>query len=115
MAGLSDANPMSKGTTLVFVSWACTADGSGGFTSHLVAPKEPEAKIDDQFAETPKPNKKLSPILDSETAENASTPTRPCDSAESDANSNTKNFQFSETLGKYVAYLKSIKRPKIVN
>ena len=35
--------------------------------------------------------------------------------AEFDTNSDSENPHFSETLGKYVAYLKSIKRPKIVN
>ena len=44
-----------------------------------------------------------------------STPTHIHELAEFDANSNSENFQFSETLGKYMAYLKSIKRPKIVN
>ena len=34
---------------------------------------------------------------------------------DSDANFNSENLQFSETLGKYIAYLKSIKCPKIVN
>ena len=43
------------------------------------------------------------------------TPTHPHELAESDANFNFENFQFSETFGKYMAYLKSIKRPKIVN
>ena len=92
MAESSDANNMPEGTTLIFGSWAFTADGSGGFTGHLIAPKEPEAKIDDQPPETSKLGKKSSPTLDSETAENASTPTRPCESAESDANSNSENF-----------------------
>ena len=52
MAESSDANIVPSGTTLVFGSWACTADGSGGFTGHLITPKEPEAKLDDQPAET---------------------------------------------------------------
>ena len=43
------------------------------------------------------------------------TPTSANKSAESDINLNSENFQFSQTLGKYVAYLKSIERPKIVN
>ena len=55
------------------------------------------------------------PELDLESVENTSTPTRRHESAEFDANSDFENFQFSETLGKYVAYLKSIKRPKIIN
>ena len=44
-----------------------------------------------------------------------STPARTHESAEFDANSDFENPHFSKTLGKYVTYLKSIKRPKIVN
>jgi len=44
-----------------------------------------------------------------------STPTRTLELAESDTNSNPENLQFSETLGKYLTHLKSIKRPKIDN
>ena len=35
MAGSSDANNVPKSTTLVFGSWACMADGSGGFPTTL--------------------------------------------------------------------------------
>ena len=52
MAESSDANTVPEGTTYVFGSWACTADGSGGFCGHLIAPKEPETKLDDQTART---------------------------------------------------------------
>ena len=110
---------MPKGTTLVFGSWACTADGSCGFTGHLIAPEQPEAKPDDQpagIADAPKlSGNRALPELDSENNENMSTPTRTDGSAEFDTNPNSEKFQFSRTLGKYVAYLKSIKRPKIVN
>ena len=44
-----------------------------------------------------------------------STPTRILELAESDSNSDPENLQFSKTLGKYLTYLKSIKRPKIDN
>jgi hypothetical protein len=44
-----------------------------------------------------------------------STPTQILELAESDTNSDPENLQFSETLGKYLTYLKSIKRPKIDN
>jgi hypothetical protein len=44
MAGSSDANNVPEGTTLVFGSWAFTADGSGGFSSHLITPKTRESK-----------------------------------------------------------------------
>ena len=53
--------------------------------------------------------------LNLDITENVSTPTQIHESAESDANSDSENFQFSKTLGKYVAYLKSIKRPKVIN
>ena len=48
MAESSNANNMPEGMTLIFGSWALTADRSGGFTGHLIAPKEPKANIDDQ-------------------------------------------------------------------
>ena len=44
-----------------------------------------------------------------------STPTRIYELAESDTNSDSKNLHFSETVEKYLTYLKSIKRPKINN
>ena len=50
MAGSSNANSVPKGTTLVFGSWACTADGKGGFSSHLVTPKSPRSKTRSQLA-----------------------------------------------------------------
>jgi len=50
-----------------------------------------------------------------DTAENVSTPTRIHESVEFDTNSDSENPHFSETLEKYMAYLKSIKRPKIDN
>ena len=43
------------------------------------------------------------------------TSTRTDGSAEFDTNANSENFQLSQRLEKYVAYLKSIKRPKIEN
>ena len=51
MAGSSDANNVPKGTTLVFGSWACTADGLGGFSSHLLTPNSPKSKITPQPAD----------------------------------------------------------------
>ena len=51
MAGSSDANNMPKGTTLVFGSWACMADGSGGFSSHLVTLDSPKSKTAPQLAD----------------------------------------------------------------
>jgi hypothetical protein len=34
---------LDEGTTFIFGSWICVADGSGGFNSHLANSKEPEA------------------------------------------------------------------------
>ena len=34
---------LAQGTTFVFGSWVCAANGSGGFDSHLNNPTEPEA------------------------------------------------------------------------
>jgi len=45
MAKSSDANTVPEGTTLVFGSWARTADGSGGFTGHLIVSKEPKTRV----------------------------------------------------------------------
>jgi hypothetical protein len=35
MANFGDSSFVPKGTTLIFDSWVCTANGSGGFDSHL--------------------------------------------------------------------------------
>jgi hypothetical protein len=34
---------LDKGTTFIFASWICIANGSGGFNSHLVDSRKPEA------------------------------------------------------------------------
>ena len=95
---------MPEGTTLVFDSWACTADGSGGFSSHLIAPKTHESKTTNQSAETcmvAELDGKQAPLkLDLDIAENVSTPTRVHELAEFDTNSDSENLHFSETLGK---------------
>ena len=119
MIGSSDANSVPKGTTLVFGSLACMADGSGDFSSHLITPKSPKSKTSNQPAETSNAaelsgNQALLE-LDSDITKSASTPTQIHEPVESDANSDSEKSQFSETLEKYVAYLKSIKRPKIIN
>ena len=51
MAKSSDTNTVPEGTTLIFGSWARMADGSGGFTGHLIVSKEPKAKLDDPLVE----------------------------------------------------------------
>ena len=110
MAGSIDPNNVPEGTTLVFGSWACTADGSGGFSSHLVTPKSPELRTTNQSAETCKTaefdRKQALLELSSDIPENVSTPTRIRELAESDTNSDPENLQFSETLRKYLTYLK---------
>ena len=119
MAESSDANTVPEGTTLVFGSWACTTDGSGSFSSHLIIPKELEAELDDQPAGTNDAPKfggnQVPPKINSENLGNMSTPTRIDESAKPNTIQNSENFQNFQTMGKYVAYLKSIKRPKIVN
>jgi len=119
MVGSSNANNVPEGTTLVFGSWACTADGSGGFSSHLVTTNSPKPKTTLQPVEICKTaeldEKQAPPELSSDIPENISSPTRTLELTESDTNSNPENLQFSETLGKYLTHLKSIKRPKINN
>ena len=119
MAGSSDANNVPEGTTLVFDSWACTADGSGGFSSHLVMPNSPKLKTSPQPADICKNSdldgKRALLELGSDNAENVSTPTRVLELAESDTNSDPEKSHFSETLEKYLTCLKSIKRPRINN
>ena len=119
MAGSSDADNVHKGTTLIFGPWECTADGSGGFSSHLVTPNSPKPKAILQsvdVCEIADPDEKRAILeLSSDTAENVSTPTRIHESVEFDTNSDSENPHFTKTLGKYMAYLKSIKRPKIDN
>ena len=119
MAGSSDANNVPEGTTVVFGSWACTADGSGGFSSHLVTPNSPKPKTTFQSTNVCEiaelDEKQAPPELSSDILENVSTPTRILELAESDTNSDSKNLQFSETLRKYLTHLKTIKHPKINN
>ena len=80
MAESSKANTVPEGTTFVFGSWACTADESGGFIGHLISPKGPKAKLNDQpagTADAPKlSGNRALPELDSENLRNMSTPTR---------------------------------------
>ena len=118
MAGSSDANNVPEGTTLVFGSWACTADGSGGFSSHLVTPNSPKPKAT-QLADIRETvdldENRVFLELSSDNAKNMSTPTRTLGAVEFGANSDSEKPHFSKTLGKYVTYLKLIKRPKINN
>ena len=119
MAGSSDTNNVPEGTTLVFGSWVCTADGTGGFSGHLVTPNSPKPKTSSQVADTRKPadlgKNRVLPKLDSDNSGNMSTPTQTLGSVKFDTNSDSEKPHFSKTLGKYLTHLKIIKRPKIKN
>ena len=119
MAGSSNANNVPKGTTLVFGSWACTADRTGGFSSHLVMPNSPKPRTRSQLAgireSADLDEKRVLSELDSDNPENVSTSTQTLGSVEFDTNSDSKKPHLSKTLGKYLAHLKTIKRPKIKN
>jgi hypothetical protein len=44
MASLSfTSNVLDEGTTFIFSSWICITNGLGGFNSHLIDSKKPEA------------------------------------------------------------------------
>ena len=43
---------IDAGTTFVFGSWACIADGSGGFSSHLINPASMKTLRQEQLGET---------------------------------------------------------------
>ena len=43
---------ISAGTTFVFGSWVCTADGSGGFSSHLIDSTSMKTLRQEQLGET---------------------------------------------------------------
>ena len=82
----------------------------------LSSPNHTELKTINQSAEickTAEHDGKQAPLEpSSDISENMSTPTRILGSVEFDTNSNFEKLYFSETLGKYVTYLKSIKRPR---
>ena len=119
MAGSSNANSLPEGTTLVFGSWACTADGTGGFSSHLVTPNSPRSKTHSQLAGIREfadlDEKRVLLELDSDNPKNVTTQNLTLGSVEFDTNSDSEKPYFFKTLGKYLAHLKTIKRPKIKN
>ena len=119
MAGSSDANNVPKGTTLFFGSWACMANGSGGFSSHLVMPDAPRPKTTTRLADIRESadldEKRVLSKLDSDNLENVSTPTRTLGSVEFDTNSDSEKPHFSKNLRKYLTHLKTIKCPKTKN
>ena len=95
------------------------ADGSGSFSSHLVTPNSPKPTTTLQLAEICETadldGRRALLELSSDATENVSTPTRVLRSFEFVTNSDSEKLHFSETLRKYVTYLKSINRPKINN
>ena len=117
MAESSDANNVPEGTTLIFGSWACTADGTGGFSSHHVMPNSPKPKTHSQLADILESadldEKRVPPELDSDNPGNVTTQNRTLGLVEFGTNSDSEKPYFSKTLGKYLAHLKTIKRPKI--
>jgi len=119
MAGSSNANNVPEGTTLVFGSWACTADGTGGFSSHLITPNSPKPRTRSQLAgiceSANLDEKRVLPELDSDNPENVSTAARTIGLDMFDTNSDSKKPHLSKTLGKHLTHLKTIKRPKIKN
>ena len=42
---------IDAGTTFVFGSWVCIANGSGGFPSHLIKPTNTKAPQEEQLGE----------------------------------------------------------------
>ena len=119
MAGSSNANSVPEGMTLVFGSWACTTDRIGGFSSHLVMPNSPRSKTRSQLAGIREfadlDEKRVLPKLDSDNPKNVTTQNLTLGSVEFDTNPDSEKPYFSKTLGKYLAHLKTIKRPKIKN
>ena len=119
MAEQSNANGVPEGTTFVFGSWACTADRMRGFSSHLVTPNSPKSKTRSQLADIRESadldEERVPPKLDSDNPGNMSTQNRTPGLVEFDINSDSKKPHFSKTLEKYLAHLKTIKRPKIKN
>ena len=119
MAGSSDANNVPKGTTLAFGSWACTADGTGGLSSHLVTSDSPKPKTSTQLADVRNSadlgKKKVLDELNSDKPENMPIQNQAPSLEEFGTNSDSEKPHFSETLGKYVAHLKTSKRPRVKN
>ena len=102
MAGSSNANSVPEGTTFVFGSWACTADGTGGFSIHLVTPNSPKSKTRSRLADIRESagldEERVPSELDSDNPENMSTQNRTPGLVEFDINSDSEKPHFSKTL-----------------
>ena len=97
MADSNDTNNMPQGTTIVFGSWAYTANGSGGYTSHLITPEELETPDDKQLADSSvelseKPPTQVPSALNSERVRNVPAPTHHGGSVEPDIVPDSENF-----------------------
>ena len=91
----------------------------GGFSSHLVTPNSPKLKTRSQLAgireSADLDEKRAPPELDLDNPGNVTTQNRTLGLVEFDTNSYSEKPHLSKTLGKYLAHLKTIKRPKIKN
>ena len=100
-------------------TWACTSDGTGGFSSHLVTPNSPKSKTRSQLADIRESadldEKRFLPELNSDNPKNVTTQNLTLGSHEFDTNSDSEKPYISKTLRKYLAHLKTIKRPKNKN
>ena len=97
MANSDHSSKVLEGTTIVFGFWACTANGTGGYTSHLIAPEESKTPDDEQLADSPpklgeKPSIWVSFALNSESARNAPAPSRHGESVEPDVAPDFENL-----------------------
>ena len=99
MAKFDDSNNAPEGTTFIFGSWVCTANASGGYTSHLIAPKEPETPDNKQEQLADRPSKhgeisitRASSALDSESAGSSQAPTCLGESVDLDVVPNFEDF-----------------------
>ena len=103
MARSSDANNEPEGTTLVFGSWACTADGTGDLSSHHVMPNSPKSKTRSQLTDIRESadldEKRVLPKLDSDNPRNMTTQNQTLGLVEFDTNPDSEKPHFSKTLG----------------
>ena len=97
MADSNNANDVLEGTTITFGSWVYTTNGTGGFTSHLIASNEPKIPAERQLAEThdelgEKPSARILLAHASESTGYNPVPTHEGESVEPDVAPNSKIF-----------------------
>ena len=119
MAGSSYANNVPEGTILVSVPGPARLTHRAASPATLSLPTRLNQKNIFQPANVCEiaylDGKRALHELSSDTIENVPTPTRILGSVEFDTSSDSEKPHFSETLGKYLTYLKSIKCPRINN